>query len=124
MINKPHSFFLISMLMLVPAHHALGQAGWRQSLPTLEDSDIEQIKKVARQEMSGKPVGTKLEWDNTKTGNHGTVRLEDVFDRDERECRTLEHLVNIQTQGRWRNTVTICQTPDGQDWKWTHPRSR
>lgn len=124
MMNKPHGLLLVLILMLAPAHHALGQAGWRQSLPALEDSDIEQIKKVARQEMSGKPVGTTLGWNNDRTGNHGTVQLQDLFQRDQRECRTLEHLINIKAQGRWRNTVTLCQTPDGRDWRWAQPRSR
>lgn len=124
MIKKSHSFLILSILMLGPAHDVLGQAGWRQSLPALEESDIEQIKQVARQEMTSKPVGTVLEWSNDKTGNQGTVHLVDLFDRDERQCRTLAHVIDIRTQGRWRNTVTICQTQNGTDWAFAHPRSQ
>ncbi len=124
MINRPYRIMLIAILALSPAQYALGQAGWRQSLPALQDSDIERIKNTARKEMTGKPVGTELDWSNADTGNHGTVRLADRFQRNERECRTLEHVVNIQSQGRWRNAVTICRAPNGLDWEWAHPRGR
>jgi hypothetical protein len=40
MFNKSHSFLLFSILILGPAHDVLGHAGWRQSLPTAEETDI------------------------------------------------------------------------------------
>ena len=98
------------------SNHAFG-AGWHDFLPPLSDEDIELIRKTAREEMIGQPVGTVLEWANEKSESQGTVELLDRFTRDDRPCQSLRHSIRVKLHGLYRNTITICQTADGSDWE-------
>ncbi len=108
------TLFLIAGLCL--AGDVLAQAGWRDMLPRLTEEDVDIVARTVRQELTGKPEGTVLEWRNDDSGNHGTVELVRRFDGAEGECRVVRHDMRIKLYGNWRKTVTVCRR--GDDWYW------
>ncbi len=95
-------------------------ARWVDVFPELTAEDIEIIKETARVEMGDKPKGTTLEWDNPKSGNSGSVTLLKRFSVEGRECRKLQHVLNIVRAESFNYKVTICRQPD-DSWKWRAP---
>lgn len=115
---RKYSLGLVACVFLFPLGDA--NARWIDVLPELTAQDTEIIKRKARVELSDKPEGTILEWDNPKSGNSGTVTLLKRFSIDGRECRVLRHVLNMVRAESFRYKVTICLQPDGT-WKWRSP---
>ena len=91
---------------------------WLDFLPPLTDVDMELAKQAARVDLEGKPEGTSLGWKNDKSGNSGSVVLLRRFENAGRECRRLQHIINIRGEKDTRHyEVTICLQEDGS-WKW------
>lgn len=104
---------LLVLLANLPPATSFGQAGWRAVLPPMTDQDFELAARTARDDMTGRNIGTRLQWQNPDSGSQGSVELMDRFERDQRECRTLRHDVKVPTAGAWSQTVTICRQADG-----------
>lgn len=91
------------------------QAFWQAVYPPVAPDDAEMIRQLTRVEMTGKPVGTALAWNNSDTRNYGTVTLVDRFEKDGRECRTVQHFIQIRGEAKpWTGNVTLCLQPDGR----------
>jgi surface antigen len=119
-ISCRHLFGVIIVYAVLFQPGSATAARWGEVFPELTAQDIEIIKKKARVEMNGKPEGTVLEWDNSKSGNSGNVTLLKRFSAEGRECRALRHVFNVVRAAPYRYKVTICLQPDGT-WKWRTP---
>lgn len=88
-------FFVAIALAVLFAGPANGQLGRQQfrSMPKLTKSDLAIIRHLVRVDLTGKPVGTQLSWDNPESTNSGTVRLLDSFVSHGRNCRRVEYLI-------------------------------
>lgn len=91
---------------------------WGSVLPPLTDEDIDIIRQTTRVDMTDKPVGTVLPWENPKSGASGNVTLLKRFEMDGRECRTVRHYIEPRRQEPWDHVLTLCLQADGA-WKWT-----
>ncbi len=107
---------IIACVILANAGLASFMLGWQNSYPGLSTEDMEIIKRTARVEMKGKPVGTVLNWKNPATGAIGTVRLIKRFFVDGQECREIQHTFKLRDTEPWRVQSTICLQPNGS-WK-------
>ena len=105
--------WVVMALAGMPPATSFAQAGWRDILPPMTDQDFELAARTARDEMTGRSIGTRLQWQNPDSGSQGSVELMDRFERDQRECRPVRHDVKVPTSGPWSQTVTICRQPDG-----------
>jgi hypothetical protein len=112
---------LAAMLMVLAPPPSFGQAGWREMLPPLTDKDIDLAARTAREDMTARVVGTRLKWHNADSGNRGSVELLDRFERDQHECRTVRHDIEVKDSGPWAQTLTICRQADGE-WQAAPPR--
>jgi len=80
-------------LLLSPA------PGWSQAAkafrtaPKLTRTDIAMVRKLVREDLTGKPKGTTLSWSNPDSTNSGTVTLLDNFTSQGRDCRRVQYTV-------------------------------
>lgn len=65
-----------------------------EEIPELSSSDITIVRKLVRQDFTGKPAGTTLPWSNPESTNSGTVTLLDTFPSRTRECRRVRYVVD------------------------------
>ena len=89
-----------------------------RTAPALTRTDIAIIRKLVRQEFTGKPNGTTLSWNNPESENSGTVTLLDSFESQGRDCRRVRYLVNPGPRQRASvrsasYVLTSCRLPDG-----------
>ncbi len=87
----------------------------------LTRTDLVIIRKIVREDFTGKPNGTTLTWDNPESQNFGTLTLLDRFDSQSRDCRRVRYVVNpgpTQPSSVIAATyvMTTCRLPDG-NWK-------
>lgn len=84
-----------ALLLLAPADGfaQLGRPQFR-TMPKLSDSDIAMVRKLVREDLTGKPNGTTLSWHNPQTDNSGTVTLLSTFTSTGRDCRRVRYVVN------------------------------
>lgn len=108
--------------LLVALTNAQGWQSWDGYLPRLTKSDHALIHEVARDGMIGKPVGTISSWENTETGNSGTVELLSRYQQDGNECQELRHVIYQPNEERQVWEVGVCSI-DGA-WKWPQPPIR
>ena len=109
-------------LLLLWPMDALAQYG-RSSRTTLRltDSDRVIIRKIVREDLTGKPNGTTIPWSNPDSTNSGTVTLLDQFRSEGRDCRRVKY----ETKPGPKQpasvigssyVLTSCQVADGS-WK-------
>lgn len=105
---------LLLAISFAPA--AFGVLGLSRVLPdTLDQSDIDLMMMTAREKMDGKPVGTELRWQNSKTQNKGVVQLTDIFEINGKSCRSVKHLVKLAKDAdNFGYATTLCK--DGDEW--------
>src|SRR5579883_2955144 len=87
-----------------------------RTAPKLTSTDIAIVRKLVRQELTGKPNGTTLSWHNPESENSGTVTLIDNFASRGRDCRRVRYLVNPGPKQAARSAayvLTSCRLPDG-----------
>ena len=118
------AFVVVSMVFgFASAQAQRGVVGWTDILPDLSKRDIALAKEKARDEMTGKPVGTVLEWQNPQSGRSGTVRLVSNYQWKGYQCRKVVHALQMSTQDRnqgqqnWE--ISLCQVKG--EWKWPVP---
>jgi 17 kDa outer membrane surface antigen len=87
----------------------------------LTSSDIGIVRKIVREDLTGKPNGTTVAWSNPETQNSGTVTLLNRFNSEGRDCRRVRYLINPGPQQppsviSASYVLTSCRLPDGT-WK-------
>jgi surface antigen len=117
----PFGAIAAGLLLLWPMD-GLAQFG-RSSRTTvkLSNSDLVIIRKIVREDLTGKPNGTTIAWSNPDSTNSGTVTLLDRFRSEGRDCRRVRYKVK---PGRKQPAsvvpsdymLTSCQLADGS-WK-------
>lgn len=116
---------LIMVMSVILAFTTVSEANWKgfdDYFPGLTDKDMEIAGNAARIDLTDKPIGTTLSWENTESGNSGTVQLINLYEWKGKPCRKLIHnlnLANKKIQG-WK--VGVCLIDD--QWKWPEPPER
>ena len=85
--------FAAAMLLLAPIG-AGAQYGNFQTSPNLTHKDVKILRKLVREDLTGKPNGTTLPWRNPASQNSGTVTLLDRFPSQGRDCRRVQYVIN------------------------------
>jgi hypothetical protein len=110
----------LSTLLLNP--HAIAQYGrtFRTTIK-LTSTDLAIVRKIVREDFTGKPNGTMMSWRNPESGNSGTLTLLDRFPSSGRDCRRVKYF--IQPGPKQPASVipatyvlTSCRLADGS-WK-------
>jgi surface antigen len=109
-----------TMLLLAPVG-AMAQYGDFQTSPNLTHKDIKIVRKLVREDLTGKPKGTTLSWGNPNSQNSGTVTLLAEFPSQGRDCRRVRYVIkpgakqppSVQPA---TYVLTSCHLPDGT-WK-------
>lgn len=106
--------YITALLVIGAVTPRLALAFWGGVYPPVTPEDAEMIRQLTRVEMTGKPVGTALAWNNPSTRNYGTVTLVERTEREGRECRTIQHFIQIRGHAKpWTGNVTLCLQADG-----------
>jgi surface antigen len=107
----------VTLTAVLPISSAEARRSVYDWLPSeLSDSDLALMRETAREQLTGEPVGTTLEWRNPETGSEGTVTLRRRSQQDGHECRDLRHSVLVRGKDDWVLDVRICEQAGG-DWK-------
>lgn len=115
------SLAMIMTLPLIAPPQAFAQYGkaFRNS-PKLTKSDITIVRKLVREDLTGKSKGTTLSWNNAASGNSGTVTLLADFRSQGRDCRRVGYVVKSAPRQAAASSstyeLTSCHLPDGT-WK-------
>jgi len=109
-----------AILLLAPVG-AFAQFGKFRDTPTLTNKDIQIIRKLVREGLTGKPKGATLAWSNPASTNSGTVTLLDQFPSGGRDCRRVRYVIKpgagqLATVRPADYVLTSCHLPDG-NWK-------
>ncbi len=120
--NLPRILLPLAVLPALLPAEAVAQYGrtfWNDPKLSTEDTAI--IRKLVREDLTGKPNGTTLSWSNPESENSGTVTLIDSFASSGRDCRRVRYIVEPGPKqasfARTANYVlTNCRLPDGT-WK-------
>jgi len=113
------TLFAFTPLAVPPAAAQLG-TNFRNA-PKLTKADVAMVRKLVREELTGKPNGTTLNWNNPASGNSGSVTLLATFPSSGRDCRRVRYVVHpasSQISAADTNTyvLTNCRLADGS-WK-------
>ena len=121
---RPHALlfatFAAIVLLLAPIR-APAQYGNFQTSTVPTGKDVKIMRKLVREDLTGKPKGTTLPWSNPVSHNSGTVTLLAEFPSKGRDCRRAKYLINPgpnQPASAQPTTyvLTSCHLPDGT-WK-------
>jgi surface antigen len=84
----------------------------------LTEADVALLRAAAEKLYRGEeaPVGRQEAWENSDSGNKGTVELVEIFSHGELPCRRLQHDITLATQSVYRFIVDRCKLPSGE-WK-------
>jgi surface antigen len=125
--NIPNVSMRVVLLLLLAAiplsvSPAAAQFGVHfRNAPKLTPADLAMVRKLVRQDLTGKPNGTTLDWKNPQSGNSGSVTLLDTFRSSGRDCRRVRYIVqpaSSQSSAAETNTYVLinCRLADGS-WK-------
>lgn len=108
-------------LLLLPANGAAQYGRAMRTMVKLTSTDLAIVRKIVREDFTGKPNGTTAPWSNPESGNSGTVTLLDRFASQGRDCRRVKYFVKpgpSQPASVIPATyeLTTCHLPDGS-WK-------
>ena len=112
------------MAALLPAFPtptvAQSARAFRTQVP-LTQSDLTIIRKIVREDFTGKPNGTTQSWKNPETKNSGTVTLLDHFESQGRDCRRVKYFIapganQPASENPTTYVLTNCRLADGT-WK-------
>lgn len=86
----------------------------------LSNTDFDIVRKIVREDFTGKPNGTSLPWNNPESQNSGTLTLLDTFQSKGRECRKVKYDIlpgpNQPGAHSANYVLTNCRLEDGT-WK-------
>ena len=110
-----------ALTLLAPIEGRAQLGATFKALPKLSDSDLTIIRKIVREDLTGKPNGTTLPWANPQSTNSGTVTLLDRFPSQGRDCRRVKYFIQpgpsqppSVISGSY--VLTSCRLADGS-WK-------
>jgi hypothetical protein len=109
------------LLLLWPINASAQYGRTFRTMVKLTDSDIAIVRKIVREDFTGKPNGTTIPWKNPESHNYGTVTLLDRFQSQGRDCRRVRYLVKPGAKQPAEvipasYVLTTCQLADGT-WK-------
>ena len=113
---------IAAVLLLILPMGASAQFGRAVQRPhvRLTGTDFEIVRKIVREDFTGKPNGTSLPWNNPDSQNSGTLTLLDTFQSQGRECRRVKYDIRPgpNQPGVHSHTyvLTNCRLADGT-WK-------
>ncbi len=107
------------LLMTAPGWAQLGKSF--RTAPKLTSTDIAMVRKLVREDLTGKPKGTTLSWSNPDSTNSGTVTLLNTFTSQGRDCRRVRYTVKpgVKQPADVKPAtygLTSCRLADGS-WK-------
>lgn len=114
--------FVAVLLTLQLDPHATAQYGrTMRTMIKLTDTDLAIIRKIVREDFTGKPNGTTMSWSNSESENSGTLTLLDHFQSKGRDCRRVKYFLKPgpkQPASVIPATYVMitCRFPDGT-WK-------
>ena len=114
-----HSIGLSIVLVLFIEVASAQFLDWNRVFPALTKEDIEIIGQAEVAELDGKPDGSVVDWNNSKSGASGQVTLRKRFFVEGQECRELLHSIKVKGSETWYYLNTICLS-DG-NWKLLKP---
>ncbi len=117
----------IDTILLAAALIAIGMAGppanaanpFKKSGFQLDESDLPLLETAAGKLYltDGAEVGSVEAWNNSETGNRGTVKLIRKHEYKGLPCRRLQHDIELKrVEDTYRFTLDRCKTADGA-WK-------
>jgi surface antigen len=123
-LAPPEPLQSLSLLMaaalpvLAPIEASAQYGRTSRTAPKLTSADIAIVRKLVRQDLTGKPKGTTLSWSNPESENSGTVTLFDSFESRGRDCRRVRYLINPGSRQPASvrpasYVLTNCRLPDG-----------
>jgi surface antigen len=108
----------LALLCAVPVSAIAQYGSTFHDTPTLTQNDINIVRKLVRQDLTGKPNGTVLDWNNPETTNSGTVTLLRTFPSNGRDCRSVRYFIKPGSKGPSGTRpatydLTSCRTAAG-----------
>ena len=94
-----------------------GASGQMNPLRELEltAEDIELLSTAANHVYDAGEIGASEAWSSAASGNSGAATLLEVFERDGRPCRRIEHVIKIRKDATPKRLVlATCRTADGR----------
>lgn len=114
-MSSSFKLYSIITLSILWASNSYAFTSWNEFLPQrIEKSDFENMKEKARNELTGKPIGTELSWETGETNLKGTVKLVSVFNIKDHECRGVIHQVTFENGQVIRFDGTLCKNSKGK----------
>lgn len=118
---SPIGALAASVLLLWPMGASAQYGHTFQTMVKLSSSDLAMVRKIVREDFTGKPNGTTIAWENPESQNSGTVTLLDRFVSQGRDCRKVKYFVKpgpTQPSSVIPATyvLTNCRLADGS-WK-------
>jgi len=109
---------LAALLLLSPMDASAQFGRTFRSMTKLSDTDIALMRKIVREDFTGKPNGTTASWSNPESSNSGTLTLLNSFTSKGRDCRRVKYVVRPgpkQPAGTVPATyeLTSCRNADG-----------
>lgn len=109
------------LALIAPAEAGAQYGKTFRTATKLSSADIDIIRKVVREDLTGKPNGTTLPWSNPQSQNSGTVTLLGSFPSQGRDCRRVKYLINpgpgqLSSAKPAAYVLTNCRLEDGT-WK-------
>ena len=120
-ISTTYRALILSVLCSIFASKASAQPAWGwiadSAITYFSEKDIEMIKSASRDVLNNHPDDTKVDWNNSDTGNSGTVKVVNTHMMKGRTCRnliiknkaknaegTIKHILCQQEGGTWAIT--------------------
>jgi len=84
---------------------------------SLSKHDLALMESAAREQMDGKPEGTTIAWQNSRSGNSGSVTLIKIMVINGQTCRRIRHTILPKEKSTPSiYLVNTCRQADGS-WK-------
>ena len=119
-VNAWVSLWTAAVLVLapLPAAPQTGLTFANSPFANFTDDDYKLFFDSVKKAASGEPGGAPVDWANTASGAHGTVRYTRALQRPEGDCREMqgENTARGKTEPF---RVTVCKDPKGE---WRSPR--
>lgn len=105
----------ISLCIVISFSVYTANAAWNDYLPQpLMRGDLDNMKRIAREDLVNAKIGTEIRWDNKETGLSGQVKLIRRFEIRKFKCHEVQHLVNFKADEVVMFSATLCKNPEGK----------
>ena len=109
----------VTGIMIAAAAQAQLLPTWETHI-TLTQQDLDMIRGAVTDQVHGKPQGTTASWNNSASGNSGSIRLVKKLTRKNQQCEEIEYTVRSKGPPVYTEHYhfTSCLQADGT-WKIT-----